>query len=85
MPVESTVYILMMILSKLADVDSRLSIKRGDGNQHPPLNFCCHCAVIIVIPALVSEDILQQEYDRINAREVKKYQIFQQTREHLPK
>ena len=29
---------------------------------------------------LVSEDVLQQLCDRINAREVKKYQIFQQTR-----
>ncbi len=29
-----------MILSELADVDSRLSLDRGDGNQHPPLNSC---------------------------------------------
>ena len=31
---------------------------------------------------LVSEDVLQQLCDRINAREVKKYQIFQQTRKN---
>ena len=29
-----------MIFSKLADVDSRLSLECGDGNQHPPLNSC---------------------------------------------
>ena len=42
-----------MILSELADVDSRLSLERGDGNQHPPLNSCHGIGHSVVIPALV--------------------------------
>ena len=32
---------------------------------------------------LVSEEILQQLFDRIKAREVRRYQVFQQQRKHL--
>ena len=47
-----------MFLSELADVDSRLSLDRGDGNQHPPLNSCHGIGHSVVIPALVRTHLL---------------------------
>ncbi len=42
-----------MILSELADVDSRLSLERGNGNQHPPLNSCHGIGHSVEIPVPV--------------------------------
>ena len=47
-----------MIFSELADVDSRLRLERGDGNQHPPLNPCPGIGHSVVIPAPVRTHLL---------------------------
>ena len=45
-------------MSELADVDSRLSLERGDGNQHPPLNPCPGIGHSVVTPAPVRTHLL---------------------------